>query len=98
MFVWQADVLDWEDTSLSEQQREEQGMYGSLNSQHLLQLTECLLQSHRFAKEFNANHEQRNLLWKAGNVDYLLLLMSPKFQKIISLFKTRSSQWLPLFL
>lgn len=85
MFVWQADVLDWEDTSLSEQQREEQGMYGSLNSQHLLQLTECLLQSHRFAKEFNANHEQRNLLWKAG-------MMSPKLQKIISLFKTRSSQ------
>lgn len=85
MFVWQADVLDWEDTSLSEQQREEQGMYGSLNSQHLLQLTECLLQSHRFAKEFNANHEQRNLLWKAG-------MMSPKFQKMISLFKTCGSQ------
>lgn len=24
------------------------------------------LQSHRFAKSFNINHEQRNLLWKAG--------------------------------
>ncbi|KAG8311510.1 Brefeldin A-inhibited guanine nucleotide-exchange protein 1 [Homalodisca vitripennis] len=62
----QADVLDWEDASLSEQQKEEQGMYGSLSSSHLLQLTECLMQSHRFAKEFNSNHEQRNLLWKAG--------------------------------
>ncbi|XP_054286220.1 brefeldin A-inhibited guanine nucleotide-exchange protein 1-like isoform X2 [Macrosteles quadrilineatus] len=62
----QADVLDWEDASLSEQQREEQGMYGNLSSTHLLQLTDCLMQSHRFAKEFNSNHEQRNILWKAG--------------------------------
>lgn len=62
----QADILDWEDASLSEQQREEQGMYGNLSSKHLLMLTECLMQSHRFAKEFNSNHEQRNLLWKAG--------------------------------
>lgn len=62
----QADILDWEDASLSEQQREEQGMYRNLSSKHLLMLTECLMQSHRFAKEFNSNHEQRNLLWKAG--------------------------------
>jgi brefeldin A-inhibited guanine nucleotide-exchange protein len=47
-------------------QREEQGMYMSLSSKHLLTLTDCLLQSHRFATAFNANHEQRNLLWKAG--------------------------------
>ncbi|XP_057662143.1 brefeldin A-inhibited guanine nucleotide-exchange protein 1 isoform X1 [Diorhabda carinulata] len=52
--------------SLTECQREEQGMYRLLSSPHLLQLTECLLQSHRFAKAFNINHEQRNLLWKAG--------------------------------
>ncbi|KAJ8959328.1 hypothetical protein NQ318_022014 [Aromia moschata] len=52
--------------SLSEYQREEQGMYRLLSSPHLLQLTDCLLQSHRFAKAFNFNHEQRNLLWKAG--------------------------------
>ncbi|KAJ8919644.1 hypothetical protein NQ315_006170 [Exocentrus adspersus] len=52
--------------SLTECQREEQGMYRLLSSPHLLQLTECLLQSHRFAKAFNLNHEQRNLLWKAG--------------------------------
>ncbi|CAH1959462.1 unnamed protein product [Acanthoscelides obtectus] len=52
--------------SLSECQREEQGMYRLLKSPHLLKLNECLLQSHRFAKAFNLNHEQRNLLWKAG--------------------------------
>ncbi|KAH1004368.1 hypothetical protein HUJ04_004126 [Dendroctonus ponderosae] len=51
---------------LTECQREEQGMYRLLSSPHLLKLTECLQQSHRFAKAFNLNHEQRNLLWKAG--------------------------------
>lgn len=50
----------------AECQREEQGMYRLLSSPHLIQLTECLMQSHRFAKVFNANHEQRNLLWRAG--------------------------------
>lgn len=50
----------------TECQREEQGMYRLLSSPHLIQLTECLMQSHRFAKVFNTNHEQRNLLWKAG--------------------------------
>lgn len=33
--------------NLTEYQREEQGMYRLLSSPHLLQLTECLLQSHR---------------------------------------------------
>ncbi|XP_023713416.1 brefeldin A-inhibited guanine nucleotide-exchange protein 1 isoform X2 [Cryptotermes secundus] len=61
----QADLLHIE-AGLSEQQREEQGMYRNLSSKHLLLLTDCLLQSHRFAKAFNSNHEQRNLLWKAG--------------------------------
>lgn len=50
----------------TECQREEQGMYRLLSSPHLIQLTECLMQSHRFAKAFNTDHEQRNLLWKAG--------------------------------
>jgi brefeldin A-inhibited guanine nucleotide-exchange protein len=54
------------EAGLSEQQREEQGMYRNLSSKHLLLLTDCLLQSHRLAKAFNSNHEQRNLLWKAG--------------------------------
>ncbi|XP_075224969.1 ADP ribosylation factor guanine nucleotide exchange factor Sec71 [Lycorma delicatula] len=62
----QADLLHREDKSLSEQQREEQGMYRNLSCKHLLLLTDCLLQSHRFAKAFNSNHERRNLLWKAG--------------------------------
>nr|CAD7610707.1 unnamed protein product [Timema genevievae] len=62
---FQADLLHTE-AGLSEQQREEQGMYRNLSSKHLLLLTDCLLQSHRFAKAFNSNHEQRNLLWKAG--------------------------------
>ncbi|KAF5286690.1 hypothetical protein FQA39_LY16173 [Lamprigera yunnana] len=52
--------------ALTECQREEQGMYRLLNTKQLLQLTDCLLQSHRFAKAFNMDHEQRNLLWKAG--------------------------------
>lgn len=49
-----------------DQQKEEQGMYCALTSSHLLQLVDCLLASHRFAKSFNSNHEQRNILWKAG--------------------------------
>lgn len=52
--------------SLTESQREEQGMYSLLSSKHLLLFTDCLLQSHRFAKCFNLNQEQRNLLWRAG--------------------------------
>lgn len=50
----------------TDQQKEEQGMYCSLTTNHLLRLVECLLRSHRFAKRFNSNHEQRNVLWKAG--------------------------------
>ena len=52
--------------SEGDQQKEEQGMYCALSSIHLLQLVDCLLASHRFAKSFNSNHEQRNVLWKAG--------------------------------
>ncbi|KAI5644122.1 sec7 domain-containing protein [Phthorimaea operculella] len=47
-------------------QREEQGMYRLLSSPHLLRLVECLMCSHRFAKTFNTNHAQRNVLWKAN--------------------------------
>ncbi|KAJ8664573.1 hypothetical protein QAD02_006235 [Eretmocerus hayati] len=49
-----------------DQQKEDQGMYCALTANHLLQLVDCLLASHRFAKSFNSNHEQRNALWKAG--------------------------------
>lgn len=50
----------------AECQREEQGMYRLLSSPHLFQLTDCLLSSHRFAKAFNSNNDQRNILWKAN--------------------------------
>lgn len=61
----QAELLHKE-TKIPEQQRMEQGMYHNLTAQHLFTLVDCLLQSHSFAKTFNSNHEQRNLLWKAG--------------------------------
>ncbi|XP_065921136.1 brefeldin A-inhibited guanine nucleotide-exchange protein 1 isoform X3 [Magallana gigas] len=48
------------------QQREDQGMYQFLASDQLFLLADCLLESHKFAKAFNSNHEQRNILWKAG--------------------------------
>ncbi|KAK3091259.1 hypothetical protein FSP39_018373 [Pinctada imbricata] len=47
-------------------QREDQGMYQFLKSDQLFLLADCLLESHKFAKAFNSNHEQRNILWKAG--------------------------------
>ncbi|GAB0091813.1 brefeldin A-inhibited guanine nucleotide-exchange protein 1 [Sergentomyia squamirostris] len=53
-------------SSHTECQREEQGMYSYLTTPHLLKLTDCLMQSHRFAKQFNVNTEQKNVLWKAG--------------------------------
>lgn len=52
--------------SLDHQQKEDQGMYQYLNSPQLFHLVDCLIESHNFAKAFNANHEQRNILWKAG--------------------------------
>ena len=48
------------------QQKEDQGMYQFMSSEHLFLLVDCLQESHKFAKDFNSNHEQRNLLWKAG--------------------------------
>ncbi|XP_012062393.1 PREDICTED: brefeldin A-inhibited guanine nucleotide-exchange protein 2 [Atta cephalotes] len=66
----QADMLNGKSSELvkagADQQKEEQGMYCALTTNHLLQLVECLLRSHRFAKSFNSNHEQRNVLWKAS--------------------------------
>ncbi|XP_018403612.1 PREDICTED: brefeldin A-inhibited guanine nucleotide-exchange protein 2 [Cyphomyrmex costatus] len=61
----QADMLNGKSAS-ADQQKEEQGMYCALTTNHLLQLVECLLRSHRFAKSFNSDHEQRNVLWKAS--------------------------------
>lgn len=45
---------------------QDQGMYRYLTSEQLLKLLDCLLESHRFAKAFNSNNEQRTILWKAG--------------------------------
>ncbi|KAG1705092.1 Brefeldin A-inhibited guanine nucleotide-exchange protein 1 [Nymphon striatum] len=66
--VAQADVLhQTENTAyLTGVPQEERGMYPYLTSNQLFQLLDCLLESHRFAKSFNADHEQRNILWKAG--------------------------------
>lgn len=61
-----ADVTGNTTTNPSECQREEQGMYSYLNTKQLFKLIECLMESHRFAKRFNTDTEQRNLLWRAG--------------------------------
>ncbi|XP_061613568.1 brefeldin A-inhibited guanine nucleotide-exchange protein 1 isoform X4 [Phyllopteryx taeniolatus] len=44
----------------------DQGMFRYLTSEQLFKLLDCLMESHRFAKAFNSNNEQRTLLWKAG--------------------------------
>ncbi|CAB1326107.1 unnamed protein product [Coregonus sp. 'balchen'] len=45
---------------------QDQGMYRYLTSYQLFKLLDCLQESHRFAKAFNSNNEQRTVLWKAG--------------------------------
>ncbi|XP_078254240.1 brefeldin A-inhibited guanine nucleotide-exchange protein 1 isoform X1 [Rhinoraja longicauda] len=47
-------------------ENQDQGMYHYLTSKQLFKLLDCLLESHRFAKSFNSNNEQRTALWKAG--------------------------------
>lgn len=54
---WQADRSD---------AMTNQGMYEKLSSKQLFLLADCLIESHTFAKTFNSDHEQRNVLWKAG--------------------------------
>uniref|UniRef100_A0A673ZU74 ARF guanine nucleotide exchange factor 1 n=1 Tax=Salmo trutta TaxID=8032 RepID=A0A673ZU74_SALTR len=58
----QRDTVD-ADVQLAAQ---DQGMYHYLTSDQLFKLLDCLLESHRFAKAFNSNNEQRTVLWKAG--------------------------------
>ena len=48
-------------------------MYNNMNLDQLLLLIDCLIESHSFARAFNSNHEQRNLLWKAGK-EFLYLI------------------------
>ena len=52
----------------NKEQRGDQGMYRYLSGSQLFTLLDCLMASHSFAKSFNSNHEQRNLLWKAGKI------------------------------
>ena len=47
-------------------ERGDRGMYSTLSLHHLTTLLDCLIQAHRFARNFNANSEQRTLLWKSG--------------------------------
>ncbi|CAF4230099.1 unnamed protein product, partial [Rotaria sp. Silwood2] len=42
------------------------GMYAYMSFDQLILLVDCLIESHMFARTFNSNNEQRNLLWKAG--------------------------------
>jgi len=60
------DVVTATASSVKLMQHEDHGMYQCLSSDQLLQLLNCLLESHSFAKQFNCNQEQRNILWKAG--------------------------------
>lgn len=61
-----AEMKKGEETLFDSQQHEEQGMYPFLSSPQLLKLVDCLMESHQFAKTFNARNEHRNILWKAG--------------------------------
>ena len=47
-------------------ERGDRGMYSTLSLHHITTLLDCLIQAHRFARNFNANSEQRTLLWKSG--------------------------------
>ncbi|XP_065062368.1 brefeldin A-inhibited guanine nucleotide-exchange protein 2-like isoform X1 [Rhopilema esculentum] len=42
------------------------GMFAHLTSSQLLSFADILMESHKFASNFNKNHDQRTLLWKAG--------------------------------
>lgn len=37
-----------------------------MSTEHLLLMVDCLAKSHNFARQFNTNSTQRNVLWKAG--------------------------------
>ncbi|PAA89773.1 hypothetical protein BOX15_Mlig000993g4 [Macrostomum lignano] len=52
--------------AIAEKLDEDRGMYRHLSTDQLVVLADCLMESHMFAKKFNLDHEQRNLLWKAG--------------------------------
>ncbi|VEL25778.1 unnamed protein product [Protopolystoma xenopodis] len=45
---------------------DERGMFAYLLPEQRLTLARCLVESHNFAKRFNSDNEQRNILWEAG--------------------------------
>jgi brefeldin A-inhibited guanine nucleotide-exchange protein len=57
-----ADFLTYE----TEREETPSGMYANMQTGILLRLTGCLIRSHEFAKQFNRNKEQKNILWNAG--------------------------------
>lgn len=61
-------------------------MYRHLSSQHLFKLLDCLLESHRFAKDFNSNNEQRTALWRAGPRSFYLLVWVVVMLSFIDVF------------
>lgn len=74
-----AEMKKGEETLFDSQQHEEQGMYPFLSSPQLLKLVDCLMESHQFAKTFNASNEQRNILWKAGKHIFITLYIIKTF-------------------
>jgi len=46
--------------------QDSRGIFKYLSLHHLSTLLDCLIQAHRFARQFNSNKEQRNLLWKSN--------------------------------
>lgn len=48
------------------------GMFQFLSSKQLFSFVKCLEDSHRFARNFNSNDEQRTFLMKAGITKCLL--------------------------
>ena len=67
LFVQQENDLDTvSQNSTGTSPEEDPGMYRYLTVEQLFHLLDCLLESHRFAKEFNSNNTQRDLLRSAG--------------------------------
>lgn len=73
LLLRQADISQQE-THLADQQREEQGMYRNLKTRQLFLLTECLMKSHRFARNYNAENEAHSKTGKIPQLCELLVL------------------------
>eukprot|EP01135_Chromosphaera_perkinsii_P000995 Nk52_evm9s156 gene=Nk52_evmTU9s156 len=65
----------------------EEGMYQYMSSQHILLLLDSLKLSHEFAKNFNANHELRTSLWRAGFMKQLPNLLKQETSSVGCMLK-----------